>query len=138
MMVSTLVILLLMITMFPTYSSATSEPVPIYISKIGTKIMGEKIRKHMLETLQEEHVDVKNEDEEYYFFILHDYNSNDMLDGNELLKAYTDFGKIDNENVAKSEIIDYIDYIFEHNDLNNDGQISWDEYLRAQKPVASH
>ncbi|KAJ3327676.1 hypothetical protein HDU76_011343 [Blyttiomyces sp. JEL0837] len=87
-------------------------------------------------------------DDLYYFFSLHDYNHDGHLDGHELRVAFTEFetqiddarggrpdgeGKYAKDRLPMKELEELIDHALEEDDLDNDGMVSWAEYLQSQK-----
>eukprot|EP00842_Homolaphlyctis_polyrhiza_P005437 jgi/Hompol1/5895/HPOL_000331-RA len=73
----------------------------------------------------------------FYFFSVHDYNSDGFLDGHELRLAFQGYelhwygeeaaNKLDFQDIEKM-----IDHALDEDDTNNDGRISWAEYLESQ------
>ncbi|KAJ3213986.1 hypothetical protein HDU67_002245 [Dinochytrium kinnereticum] len=86
-------------------------------------------------------------DDMFVFFSLYDYNHDAHLDGSELRIAFAEFeekvdearngpdseGKYAKDRVTLKEIESLIDHVLEEDDLDNDGMISWEEYLQSQK-----
>ncbi|KAI9141593.1 hypothetical protein BKA69DRAFT_1038339 [Paraphysoderma sedebokerense] len=107
-------------------------------------------KKHLEEELNKTHTDYSQDDEQYYFFLLHDYDEDEKLDvvkvqlmdalflvyhhtvGCEMRAAFTDY-EYDADTVKLKEITDMIDHVLDEDDLDNDGKISWEEYLASQK-----
>ncbi len=56
---------------------------------------------------------------------LHDYNEDNHLDGHELRAAFA--SESDNYNIRDIEA--RVDKVLEDDDMDNDGKISWDEFL---------
>ncbi|KAG9296396.1 hypothetical protein G9A89_014988 [Geosiphon pyriformis] len=78
--------------------------------------------------------DMTEDDELYYLFSVHDINQDGHLDGHELRGAFTDFTASDQEAVLTlTEINEMTDHVFLEDDMDNDGRISWQEYLLSQK-----
>ncbi|KAJ3413684.1 hypothetical protein HDV05_007672 [Chytridiales sp. JEL 0842] len=89
----------------------------------------------------------KPDDDMYYFFSLHDYNHDAHLDGHELRVAFTEFenkldetrggpdasGKLAKDRLKLPDVEKLIDHALEEDDYDNDGMISWAEYLQSQK-----
>lgn len=69
------------------------------------------------------------EDDVFYWFSLHDHNHDGHLDGHELRQAWMASDPTI-YTLAKAE--DVVDKILEQDDLDNDGRISWEEYLSSQ------
>ncbi|CAG8617237.1 9982_t:CDS:2 [Dentiscutata erythropus] len=98
-----------------------------------------KIKEHVKNHLKEvEHPpdEISDDDELYYLFSIHDTNQDGYLDGHELRGAFTD--EFDNESdkdalLKIDEIVEMIDHALLEDDMDNDGRISWEEYLLSQK-----
>ncbi|KAI8891937.1 hypothetical protein BC833DRAFT_613009 [Globomyces pollinis-pini] len=77
------------------------------------------------------------EDDIFYFFSLHDYNKDHHLDGHELRLAYLGYELYEQESVEHSLTLEDLSAMVDHalleDDKDNDGKISWDEYLESQK-----
>ncbi|KAH6568659.1 hypothetical protein BASA50_008015 [Batrachochytrium salamandrivorans] len=71
-----------------------------------------------------------------YFFSIHDYNYDGKLDGHELRLAFQGFERdTGKESVPKIDMADLetmIDHALIEDDTDNDGMISWEEYLESQ------
>ncbi|CAI2165832.1 7040_t:CDS:2 [Funneliformis geosporum] len=79
--------------------------------------------------------DISDDDDLYYLFSIHDANNDGFLDGHELREAFTDniIGNKDEQPPLKlEEIIEMIDHVLLEDDMDNDGKISWEEYLLSQ------
>jgi hypothetical protein len=80
------------------------------------------------------------EDDIYYFFTLHDYNRDHFLDGHELGLAYLGYeffeeAKGDDKGLFSIELPELekmIEHTLKEDDKDNDGRISWQEYLESQ------
>ncbi|KAI8833372.1 hypothetical protein BC829DRAFT_407862 [Chytridium lagenaria] len=86
-------------------------------------------------------------DDMYVFFSMYDYNHDAHLDGHELRVAFTEFeekvdearngpdstGKYAKDRVTLEEVEGLVDHVLDEDDLDNDGMISWEEYLMSQK-----
>jgi hypothetical protein len=69
------------------------------------------------------------EDDVYYWFSLHDYDHDGFLDGHELRVAWMNS---DPKKYTLEVAEDTVDKILDRDDLDNDGKISWEEYLTSQ------
>ncbi|EGF80536.1 hypothetical protein BATDEDRAFT_25195 [Batrachochytrium dendrobatidis JAM81] len=70
-----------------------------------------------------------------YFFSIHDYNYDGMLDGHELRLAFQGYEQDTGKEKAHIDLADLetmIDHALAEDDTNNDGMISWEEYLESQ------
>ncbi|GJJ77639.1 hypothetical protein EMPS_09998 [Entomortierella parvispora] len=67
-------------------------------------------------------------------FSLHDGNKDGYLDGIELRAAFSDYnqGSADSA-LPLTTMLDMIDHVIAEDDTDNDGKISWEEYLISQK-----
>ncbi|KAI8916296.1 hypothetical protein EDD86DRAFT_185324 [Gorgonomyces haynaldii] len=89
----------------------------------------EQFRKH-------QKIDAKATEDVFYFFTLHDYNHDGFLDGHELRNAFIGF----EYNADKDQVVDipikdleeFIDHTLAEDDKDNNGKISWEEYLESQ------
>lgn len=79
------------------------------------------------------------EEMEFHYFKLHDYDGNNKLDGLELGAAMTHFhegeGAARAHNIAldDDEMASLIDQILAEDDLNNDGYVDYYEFVHAQR-----
>ncbi|BFZ11514.1 hypothetical protein BsWGS_14553 [Bradybaena similaris] len=107
---------------------------------------------HILEHLQKV-VSTKTKEQmteeelEFHYFKLHDYDNNNKLDGVEIGKALThiheegdtEAAKAEQQKVmADSEIANIVDSVILDNDENNDGYIEYFEFKRRQQNAARH
>ncbi|CAG8766156.1 29656_t:CDS:2 [Gigaspora margarita] len=95
-----------------------------------------KIKEHVKNHLKDiEHPpdEISDEDELYYLFSIHDINHDGYLDGHELRGAFAEeFDESDRNGLKLEEIIEMIDHALLEDDMDNDGKISWEEYLLSQ------
>ncbi|KAI9349268.1 hypothetical protein DFJ73DRAFT_760640 [Zopfochytrium polystomum] len=92
--------------------------------------------------------DPSSEDDQYYYFTLHDYNNDEHLDGHELRVVFSDMealtdqgrsgrpdmnGKLAKDRLTLEKVEELIDSVLEEDDLDNDGAISWAEYVASQE-----
>ena len=81
------------------------------------------------------------EEMEFHYFKLHDYDSNNKLDGLELAAALTHFHEGESDSAARAhnialddeELSNLIDQIMAEDDLNDDGYIDYYEFIHAQR-----
>ncbi|KAG0297044.1 hypothetical protein BGZ98_000726 [Dissophora globulifera] len=67
-------------------------------------------------------------------FSLHDSNKDGHLDGIELRAAFSDYKQGAPESAVSLEtMMSMIDHVLDEDDTDNDGKISWEEYLISQK-----
>ena len=84
-----------------------------------------------------EQIELNDKKDHFYFFSIHDYNRDHCLDGHELRLALTGYEfehTKDQESsfVPDDEVESVIDHVLLEDDKNNDGKISWEEYLESQ------
>ena len=84
-----------------------------------------------------EQIELNEKKDHFFFFSIHDYNRDHSLDGHELRLALTGYEfehTKDQETsfVPEHEVESVIDHILLEDDKNNDGKISWEEYLESQ------
>ncbi|XP_013379049.1 multiple coagulation factor deficiency protein 2-like [Lingula anatina] len=75
---------------------------------------------------------------QFYYFKMHDYDHNNKLDGLELSKAMTHFHHENDPNnvqkaLADEEISNMVETILREDDSSNDGYIDYTEFVTAQK-----
>ncbi|XP_065919885.1 multiple coagulation factor deficiency protein 2 homolog [Dysidea avara] len=84
-------------------------------------------------------LDSKNEEEiEFHYFKLHDYDNNNKLDGLELAAAMTHFHNEDGSKskaptLSDEQLAQIVDQVLNDDDINNDGYVHYYEFARAQK-----
>ncbi|XP_069465117.1 multiple coagulation factor deficiency protein 2 homolog [Ambystoma mexicanum] len=88
-----------------------------------------------LETLSEEEL-------EFYYFTLHDFDQNKMLDGLEILAALREgllhhVGSVFTPEEQLQHYTGMTDEVLEKDDLDQDGFLSYVEYMHSQKRTAS-
>uniref|UniRef100_A0A0K0EML3 EF-hand domain-containing protein n=1 Tax=Strongyloides stercoralis TaxID=6248 RepID=A0A0K0EML3_STRER len=98
-------------------------------------------KEHLKEHLQDK-IDINNaewtEDQErYYYFRLHDTNKDNIIDGMEIMKAYTHHDhRLDGTKpvLEDYQIENLVDAVLHEMDTNNDGFITYAEYVAKTKP----
>ncbi|KAJ3091393.1 hypothetical protein HK102_000716 [Quaeritorhiza haematococci] len=70
-------------------------------------------------------------DDVFWFFSLYDYNKDEHLDGHELRNAFTEYDKEDKD-MQLIDVEEMIEHVLREDDRDNDGKISWEEYLASQ------
>ncbi len=120
------VVMVLMITALPTTLSLTaSEP------RYGNKSFMHKAITQAFTEYGVTKKDVSDEDDLLYFFTVHDYDQDGLLDGHELRVAFGDHN--DERRMSLDEVERVIDGTLSEDDVDNDGKISWEEYLASIK-----
>ena len=78
------------------------------------------------------------EEQNFYYFKLHDTNQDNRLDGLEVIAAFdhaheeeNDQNRTHTERLGDEELINLIDDILKEEDLDRDGFISYDEFKHA-------
>ncbi|XP_033115874.1 multiple coagulation factor deficiency protein 2 homolog isoform X1 [Anneissia japonica] len=81
--------------------------------------------------------EMTDEEYQFYYFKVHDYDNNNLLDGIELIQAMTDFHHGDEPDeeekfyLSDVELLDMLEPIFDEDDLNNDGYIDYVEFAAS-------
>ncbi|XP_066450643.1 multiple coagulation factor deficiency protein 2 homolog [Eleutherodactylus coqui] len=84
-----------------------------------------------------------SEDElEFYYFTIHDFDHNKLLDGLEIMAALQEsledhIGDIFTREEKMKHYTDMTDEVLEEDDLDKDGFLSFVEYMHSQKRMAS-
>jgi len=99
---------------------------------------------HIKEHLKDEIGDIKedemsDEDLQFHYFRLHDYDGNKKLDGLELMQAMSDYhnesGIQDERETSEEAMASTIDQILSYDDANDDGYIDYPEYIKSQQKL---
>ncbi|XP_064603737.1 multiple coagulation factor deficiency protein 2 homolog [Liolophura sinensis] len=101
----------------------------------------EHIMEHLDGIMNKSTADMSEQELQFYYFKLHDYNNDNKLDGLELTKAITHFHADDEDpNVVHqvkpftdADITGIVDVILKDDDLNDDGLIEYVEFVTAQE-----
>ncbi|KAL5008442.1 hypothetical protein ScPMuIL_014023 [Solemya velum] len=103
----------------------------------------EHIKEHLKEVVDKPKEEMTEEELEFHYFKLHDYDGNNKLDGVEIGKALTHYHKEeegDDPNVdhqvkafTDDEISSIVDLVLKEDDLNGDGYIEYPEFVTAQR-----
>ncbi|XP_052272739.1 multiple coagulation factor deficiency protein 2 homolog isoform X1 [Dreissena polymorpha] len=111
----------------------------------------EHIKEHLKDVVEKPKEEMTEEELEFHYFKLHDYDGNNKLDGVEITKAITHFHDEEGEGekdpntatdaTAKAnvkvftdeEITNIVDMVLKEDDLNNDGYIEYMEFVTAQR-----
>ncbi|KAL7751950.1 hypothetical protein RI367_002474 [Sorochytrium milnesiophthora] len=97
---------------------------------LNSNYITDKAKKEINEQLDKNNIEHAEKDEDYYWFTLHDYNKDQHLDGHELRAAFSDYSMENKLSLKEAE--KNVDHIFEEDDLDNNGKISWPEYAESQ------
>lgn len=114
-------------------------------NNFGTNVHdAEHIKEHLKDVVDKPKEEMSEEELEFHYFKLHDYDDNNKLDGTEVVKAITHFHadeetqeKDANKPEAKvfsdEEIANIVDMVLKEDDINNDGYIEYVEFITAQR-----
>ncbi|XP_071963177.1 multiple coagulation factor deficiency protein 2 homolog isoform X1 [Antedon mediterranea] len=97
----------------------------------------EHIKEHLQDVISPEDSgrEMTEDELEFYYFKLHDYDQNNRLDGVEIMKAMFHFDEKDHQSdtkVDEEEIFNLVSDVLEEFDKNLDGFIDYPEYSSAQ------
>ncbi|XP_077148438.1 multiple coagulation factor deficiency protein 2 homolog [Ranitomeya variabilis] len=102
---------------------------------------------HLEEELKHElgeiDLDKATEDElEFYYFTMHDFDHNKLLDGLEIITALQEsldehIGNVFSKEEKMKHYIEMTDEVLQEDDLDKDGFLSFVEYMHSQKRTAS-
>ena len=98
------------------------------------------IKEHLKDVTEVKEETMSDEDLQFHYFKLHDYDNNNKLDGIELGNAMTHFHDEENPqdqaettSYTDEQLSSMIDQILEEDDVNKDGYIDYTEFVGAQK-----
>ncbi|KAL9952078.1 hypothetical protein ACROYT_G039282 [Oculina patagonica] len=93
-------------------------------------------RDHIKEHLKDEtdiNVDtLSDEDTQFYYFTLHDYDGNKKLDGLEMYHGFEHHKTGTEHSATEEQFADMVDRVLNRGDLNSDGYIDYFEFIRLQ------
>ncbi|GAB6021441.1 hypothetical protein CHUAL_004047 [Chamberlinius hualienensis] len=74
------------------------------------------------------------EELEYFYFVLHDFDKNDKLDGSEVLKAISHISEhhVGYKEVNLEEISVNLEVLFKRDDLDDDGYLTYPEFITSK------
>ncbi|XP_031549173.1 multiple coagulation factor deficiency protein 2 homolog [Actinia tenebrosa] len=103
-----------------------------------TKVTHDKehIKEHLKDEIDVKDENLKEEDLQFHYFKLHDYDGNNKLDGIELMNAMTHYhDEEDNSTTTYTDdqLSSMIDQILGEDDTNKDGYIDYPEFIASQK-----
>lgn len=98
----------------------------------------EHIKEHLKDEIDLKDEQMSDEDLQFHYFKLHDYDNNNKLDGIELMNAMTHYHDEESDEGKSHQYTDdemgnMIDQILEEDDLNKDGYIDYPEFVASQK-----
>lgn len=102
----------------------------------------EHVKEHLKDVVDKPKEQMTEEELEFHYFKLHDYDNNNKLDGVEIVKAITHFHADEEGDSTKEaqmkvftdqEIANIVDMVLQEDDLNGDGYIEYVEFVTAQR-----
>merc|ERR1712029_524971 len=108
----------------------------------------EDVKAHISDELDEAYTqeaveNMTEEERDYHYFRLHDFDKNDLLDGLEVFKALVhehehnknDGGENDGKEPKQNfdDIVEMIDKVLEQDDANKDGFLSYSEFAAGRR-----
>ena len=97
------------------------------------------IKEHLKEEIGDVKEEISDEDMQFHYFRLHDYDGNKKLDGLEIFKALSHYhnetGINDTASTAEENMAETVDQILSYDDTNNDGYIDYPEYIKSQEEI---
>ncbi|XP_041350617.1 putative mediator of RNA polymerase II transcription subunit 12 isoform X2 [Gigantopelta aegis] len=105
----------------------------------------EHIQEHLENVIDKPKEQMTDEELEFHYFKMHDYDNNNKLDGVEIGKALTHYhGDSEEDEVTESlkdnlakisdeEIARMVDLVLEEDDINQDGYVEYAEFITAQR-----
>ncbi|KAK2567439.1 Multiple coagulation factor deficiency protein 2-like protein [Acropora cervicornis] len=114
----------------------TGQKNPLHDSKLTHD--KEHIKEHLKDEVDIKDEQMSDEDLQFHYFKLHDYDNNNKLDGIELMNAMTHYHNEEGAEgktpqYSENEMGNMIDQILEEDDLNKDGYIDYPEFVASQK-----
>ncbi|XP_071963178.1 multiple coagulation factor deficiency protein 2 homolog isoform X2 [Antedon mediterranea] len=93
---------------------------------------------HHLDSIVDKPTSEMTEEEyQFYYFKVHDYDNNNVLDGIELIQAMTDFHLEEDDDpedrlsLSDMELFEMLEPIFDEDDVNRDGYIDYAEFAAS-------
>jgi len=97
----------------------------------------EHIKEHLQEFTDVKEENLNDDNLQFHYFKVHDYDNNDKLDGIELANAMSHYHDEETgehaEDYTEEELASMVDQILEEDDLNSDGFIDYPEFIESQK-----
>ncbi|XP_034369731.1 multiple coagulation factor deficiency protein 2 [Arvicanthis niloticus] len=95
----------------------------------------EHIMEHLEGVISQPEMEMSSQELQLYYFKMHDYDGNSLLDGLELSTAITHVHKEEGNEQApamsEDELISIIDGVLRDDDKNNDGYIDYAEFAKS-------
>lgn len=118
-------------------------------SLLGEEVVGHMVNEHLADQLGEVYSEVAvenmtEEERDFHYFTVHDYDNNNFLDGLEVLKAVNhvieeeEEEKVgeEGENVREKQfalLVEMIDKVLEQDDTDKDGRLSYSEFMAGRR-----
>lgn len=100
------------------------------------------IKEHLKEEIEFKEEEMSDEDLQFHYFRLHDYDGNRKLDGLEIMHAISHYqnesGVTDKEETSDEANSRTVDQILDEDDLNSDGYIDYPEYIASHKTTTKN
>ncbi|XP_032235865.1 multiple coagulation factor deficiency protein 2 homolog [Nematostella vectensis] len=132
-----LILLIVVVEVSQMVRAHGSNENPLHDSKITHD--KDHIKEHLKDEIDIKDENLKEEDLQFHYFKLHDYDGNNKLDGIELMNAmthYHDEDAAEQNNTAQytdDQMANMIDQILAEDDTNKDGYIDYPEFVASQK-----
>uniref|UniRef100_A0A0N4ZTD2 EF-hand domain-containing protein n=1 Tax=Parastrongyloides trichosuri TaxID=131310 RepID=A0A0N4ZTD2_PARTI len=100
----------------------------------------EHLKEHLQDTIDIDTAHMTADQERYHYFRLHDTNKDNLIDGMEIMKAYTHHDhRMDGTKpvLQDYQIENLVDAVLQEMDKNNDGFITYAEYVAKTMPGKS-
>lgn len=102
------------------------------------------IKEHLKDVVDKPKEEMSEEELEFHYFKLHDYDKNNKLDGVEIVKAITHFHadegheetdqqRQERKVFSDDELSNIVDLVLQEDDLDKDGYIEYVEFVTAQR-----
>ncbi|CAH1791970.1 unnamed protein product [Owenia fusiformis] len=100
----------------------------------------EHIKEHLDGVSGKDTADMSEDELQFHYFKLHDYDNNNKLDGLELINAMTHYHKGDEPHVhddhprmPDDQLITLVESVLQQDDFNNDGYVDYTEFMMVQQ-----
>ncbi|KAI0988440.1 hypothetical protein GJ496_000213 [Pomphorhynchus laevis] len=119
---------------FAAHGKSAFLPLTVVASKDEAAEQFKKIHdsKHIMhdieEVMEKPKARLTRDEEDYYFFILHDYNKDNLLDGVELLKGYMHEHASSGKRLTDEILERSVDYVLTSADLDGDRYLTFPEF----------
>uniref|UniRef100_A0A914WYY1 EF-hand domain-containing protein n=1 Tax=Plectus sambesii TaxID=2011161 RepID=A0A914WYY1_9BILA len=98
----------------------------------------EHLKHHLQDKIDVQETELNEEQRRFHYFFMHDLNKDNLIDGNEIIKAmvHEHFTEAESRaqppppSIEESSIENMVDSIMREMDANNDGFLSYAEYTK--------